>query len=782
MRAASRLLGLAAILGGLLAALLLALAAAAFRPQSFLTTRTVSKAIRVFGASYRPRWKSLSFGIRSLDFWTKEISLSAADFCFETVDARAEGCIKSLDARFTIETYLFGARLAKVATLVVAGDHLTVKRAASPPKAGAKAGGPFRLPVLPASLRGAAIETLALDLPANKIVGPGATTIIELHAAAAASSPLSVDATVDHAAAAPPRRARARVSLTSGLLQRGRLLPVDLKGTFSVEALRGGFDARAEQAGPAVSLRIKARGQRRGVRFQAEAAGLQTSAGYALAGAAGVRQSSGFLRSIELSSFKLEAARRAGSWRPESALLDCRFSFEPAPWRREKSPRRPKVISGKLTARARMTPSLLQKDHFDAEAFADLTPHDDWYEFRGGLRAEASGRLSRTAAAALSQEADFTLRVPHFEDIVALLAQTRYAVPAPLHVLKGPISLSMRGRGDPRRDGQEFSYEARSDLSAAKQKLKLRMAGKVAASRLWSKDRSFAIASELALEDAALQAPHLEALSLPALKLDPRIKSLRQKDKERLADEKEAARAVSGSTAPLRLAIHALTVQPAVLYTDLAKTPVPVSFDVSVRTLPRSVEGTISLGPMRMELFRRSAQIDHIRFTRGPGAAESSLDGLVVYQADGAVVRIRLLGTTGKPRVELESEPAMSQQEILALLLYGKSPNDLDLDQQSTVANTRSAMSGKGFSLAYLFLFASTPIQYVGYDPASRSYTMRFRIPGGEILELNSDFADASRVQLSRPLARHLQIRAQARNTSAQGNAVTTLLEWFNRY
>jgi len=593
---------------------------------------------------------------------------------------------------------------------------------------------------------------------------------------------LSIDAVVDTVSANPPRRVRARLALKSDLLQKGRIFPIAVRGTFSADTLSGGFNARAEQAGAAVSVKITAQARCRGARFQASAQGLQTSARYALAGAAGIWQSTGPLRHIGLSSFKIEAARGAGSWRPESVLLNCRFEFKPAPWRWAQGLRRPKVIAGELSARARMTPSLLQKDHFDADVSVVLSPYKDWYEFQGGLQAKASGRLSRLEAVALRQDTDFTLRVAHFEDIVSLLAQTRYAVPAPLHVLKGPLSLSLRGRDDPRGDRQGFTYEARGDLSAARQKLKLRMTGRIASSRLWHEDRSFDAATELTLEDVALQAPHLDVMRMPAIKMDPRIKSVRQKGKDRLAAEKAATQSVAASTAALRLSIHAVTAKPAMLYSDLSKTPVPVSLDLNLRMAPRSVEGMISIGPMRMEFFRRSAQVDHIKFVRGPGATVFELDGLVVYKTGEAVIRIRLLGTTDKPRVEFESEPAMSQQEIIALLLYGKPPDDLDPDQQSTVANAQTAMADKAFGLASLFLFASTPIQYVGYNQATRSYAMRFRIPGGETLELNSDFGGASQVQLSKTLARHLEIRAQARNTQEQGNAVTTLLEWFNRY
>ncbi|HXT01043.1 MAG TPA: hypothetical protein VN915_10235, partial [Elusimicrobiota bacterium] len=108
--------------------------------------------------------------------------------------------------------------------------------------------------------------------------------------------------------------------------------------------------------------------------------------------------------------------------------------------------------------------------------------------------------------------------------------------------------------------------------------------------------------------------------------------------------------------------------------------------------------------------------------------------------------------------------------------------NELDADQSATVSNTQTAMSDKAFGLASLYLFASTPIQFVGYDPAAKAYTMKLSVPGGETLSLSSDFDSTKTVQLRKRLTRHLAIATEAVNSQTRGNGVVTFLEWFTRY
>jgi hypothetical protein len=157
------------------------------------------------------------------------------------------------------------------------------------------------------------------------------------------------------------------------------------------------------------------------------------------------------------------------------------------------------------------------------------------------------------------------------------------------------------------------------------------------------------------------------------------------------------------------------------------------------------------------------------------------LDGLIVYQAAEAKIFIRLLGSAQKPRVMFESDPPMTPADIMAMLLFGKSPNELDSDQQSSVAKTQTAVANGAFGLASLYLLASTPVDYVGYDPVARTYTIKFRLPGGATLQVGSDGRNQG-VQLRKRLASHLAVQTELTNSQTQGSVVTTFLEWFGRH
>jgi len=91
-----------------------------------------------------------------------------------------------------------------------------------------------------------------------------------------------------------------------------------------------------------------------------------------------------------------------------------------------------------------------------------------------------------------------------------------------------------------------------------------------------------------------------------------------------------------------------------------------------------------------------------------------------------------------------------------------------------------TAVSNSAFGLASLYLLASTPVEYVGYDPVSRTYTVKLRIPGGATLQVGSDGQNRG-VQLRKRIASNLAIQTELTNTQTQGNVVTTLLEWYGR-
>jgi len=183
-----------------------------------------------------------------------------------------------------------------------------------------------------------------------------------------------------------------------------------------------------------------------------------------------------------------------------------------------------------------------------------------------------------------------------------------------------------------------------------------------------------------------------------------------------------------------------------------------------------------------VELFRRSATIDHLNVYLSSGTRAASLEGLVVYKTPSVVINILILGTTEKPRVELTSVPPLKREDIIGLLIFGKSPAELDPEQSASVSNTQSALESRAFGLVSLYLFGATPIEHVAYDSATRTTSVKLRLPGGANLTLGSDFDQSRQLSVRKSLAPHWAIQSEISDQGQQSRAATTFLEWFNRY
>lgn len=770
----------------LLAALALAAVTLIAKPQWFLTTRTVTAAVKNFGRAWHPKWKTLSFGIRSVSFPEKELRLQAGGLCFENAAAGAEGCLKNLDVRLNLRLYFFGVKLTKISRLIVAGEHFTLDRtglkSAAPPEK--SAGLPTSLPnLVPAALRGLRLELLEVDLPANKIISAGGSLKggLSLDLGLEGDRPLALKVEVAHSSGSFTRHYSGEAALASDLLKGSEFTFLDARGQLKAEGVKAKFQARVDEKGAdALVFSLNADARMPGRRIEAGVEGSRKGQDFRLNGSAGVWESSGPVRSVRLKQFTLGARLKKDSAEWETLKLDSGFELEPQTFGLRGAGRSmAKTLEGRLAIRANSTPGLLERDHFDADVALTVNPVKFWYEFYGSFDGKVSGRASRLRDLAVSHKLDFGLKVDRFEDLVEYLAHTPYSVPAPVNVFRGPLSVSLKGSGDSLKDLQEFEYALVSGLAAGRQALKFEAKGKVSASRLWTPERSFKDETEFLLRDVALQLPRFDLKGMASFVPDSRIKTGAQLDKAELAREVERKRPAR-SAPPIEAVIRVRTEKPAILYSNLAKDPVPVALDFTLKIPKSGMAGTVEIKPFRVEIFRRTASIDHIRFTGRTGSPVMGLDGLIVYKAAEAKILIRLLGTTRKPQVKFESDPPMSQADITAMLLFGKSPDKLDSDQQASAANTQTAVSNSAFGLASLYLLASTPVDYVGYDPVSRTYTVKLRIPGGATLQLGSD-GESKGVQLRKRIASNLAIQTELTNTQTQGNVVTTLLEWYGR-
>ncbi len=249
------------------------------------------------------------------------------------------------------------------------------------------------------------------------------------------------------------------------------------------------------------------------------------------------------------------------------------------------------------------------------------------------------------------------------------------------------------------------------------------------------------------------------------------------------AVEAKRPETVKSTSAAVDFSAHVFTTKPVRIFSNLVQQPVPISLDLHAK--PAGLSGKINIDPFDLEIFHQKGHIDHITLTPTPGNPSMALDGKIVYKREDVTVNILLVGSTDKPTVTFESDPPMTQNEIVALLLYGKSPTELTSDEQASAGTASQAFTDGAFGLASLYLFASTPIDSVGYDPATQSYQVKFKLPGGATLGLGSNLQESNTLTLRKRVAKNVEVETQLRQTQQQAqkrDAVTTFLQWFRRY
>lgn len=716
------------LMTALLAALVLA-ALVVLKPGWFLNTATLSWALRRYVPELR--WETLDLQVLSPGIREKTLRLKAGGFCYRS--PTAEGCARSVELRLGVRFSLAGLERLDVAKLHVEGESLRIDRARRPPE---RREGPPSLPAAPrlASWAGKVdLGDVRMILPSLIVTGPP-----RLRAEAALTREPGEDRPLRlHLAGS---RGEAPFRLDAAL--------ESLRGVGGRLAVEGSLAGR--MAGKSLTARL--RGERGPDRLAARVSW-------------GFRDPRGLLRSLASEDCSLSAPL-AGDGRVLQASLDCRYRASPGPLGNRTPPR----LEGRLKGRADFPEG---GEAFDVRLLFTSDPYEDWYKLSAEAELRAAGRFDRLEELEVWHKLDASLNVARFSELVAFLAGTPYAVPAPLHVLEGPLSLRARSEGRPGEEPRRLDLTLRSQLASRRQRLALKADGALHARGLAGPERSFRVEADVALEDVVLELPYLELQRPPKATLDPRIARLPRED----------LRDVPGR-APLAVELKArvrTAGRPVRLLSNLAEEPIPVTLDLELRRPPPTTSGTVTVRKFSLELFQRKAVLDHFRVRLRPGAKAGDIEGLLLHRTGGVVVRIMLLGSTAKPRVELESDPPMDRQAILALLLYGKPTQALESEEASTVGNLNSALTTQAFGLMSLFLFGSTPVEYIGYDPMTQSYVVRLRIPGGATMELGTDLDESRSLRLRKRLAPRWFLETEVRREEERSLA-TTFLEWFNRY
>lgn len=368
---------------------------------------------------------------------------------------------------------------------------------------------------------------------------------------------------------------------------------------------------------------------------------------------------------------------------------------------------------------------------------------------------------------------DGRVDIAEFGRLVASLDGSDLAVPAPLRTLRGPIHATLRGAPE----GTAFRLAADVDLRLRDSVQSFQVA---AAGQLDIPGRSIGevmpqiregrlvLDAGIDLEDVALEVPYVDVTSLPAFLPDTRFRPRRRGNSR---DDRELL---------LNLAIRT-TDRPVRLYSNLFRDPVSLNIDYRFLANGRT-QGKLSVNPMNISFFRRNVQLERMILATSGKTDTSQIDGVLTYGTSEVLVRIYIVGPADAPRVEFESDPPLSRDQIISVLVFNSSLDDLTEENQQSASSLGQALSSGALSLTAMYLLASTPVESVQFDPATRTYSARLRLTRTASVSIGSDAPETQNYGIGKRFGRRLSLRTELRSSPDRPNTVSTMLRWFMRY
>jgi hypothetical protein len=363
------------------------------------------------------------------------------------------------------------------------------------------------------------------------------------------------------------------------------------------------------------------------------------------------------------------------------------------------------------------------------------------------------------------------LRVPALSRWRASLDRTPLALPAPFRTLDGPASLTLDLEHVDRRELRVKSTLA-TDFHGERQAFVTRHQALVRlANPFGPRGKSLDVDAHAELTDVALEAPPLQLGAPPQFFPDRRFEASR-------ADEAAETKA---SAIPLHWRAALTTKAPVRIRTNLLENEIPVALDLSFGDAGR-MAGTLAIEPLPIAVFKKKAELKSLTVTFHEGSAAGDVNGTILYRNPEITIRILLLGSTEKPRVEFLSDPPLDRQQIVAVLLFNKSPSELTEEESSSAGSFSQATADGALGLFSLFFLSSTPVESIAYDPVTQTYSARLRLDKKTTLSVGSDFDRERQVALRRRLGGRFAIRTELHNQQGQPDVLLTLLEWFKRF
>src|SRR5262249_54500023 len=159
--------------------------------------------------------------------------------------------------------------------------------------------------------------------------------------------------------------------------------------------------------------------------------------------------------------------------------------------------------------------------------------------------------------------------------------------------------------------------------------------------------------------------------------------------------------------------------------------------------------------PFDLIYLHRTMHIDQLRVILDDReSADYAIDGLLRIAATQYKITIAISGSLRSPLIKLSSEPGLSRSDIISVLLYDRTSDQLVSADRETVGSFESAISDRAIGLLGLWVFASTPIRSFSYNSLTKVYSATVRLSEGTTASIGTNWEEAAQLEVRKRVTR----------------------------
>jgi hypothetical protein len=359
--------------------------------------------------------------------------------------------------------------------------------------------------------------------------------------------------------------------------------------------------------------------------------------------------------------------------------------------------------------------------------------------FNLDLKAAASIDIINSEFLPFLEKFKWKLKFDSFQKLVKKMEKSAFAIFAPFNTMDGKVLLKSEKVVSLNNNGYTIPLEAIIDLKdKEKNAIALNFAGKLQT----SSDKKPKLTGVLSIDEVRINIPSIDPIGgIPNISGSSRV------------NRKIESKKIKKKDVPLNynIKVTTKTSESIKLYYYLLKPFLAFGLkaNISNNSTRYEIKGSkkVTISYLKRDIHLNSFVVS----SKQDEKTEINLNSS--YYTSGYRINLKVIGTLDKPKLILSSYPTLPREDILSLLIFKRKSNAISGSQRQSVGGTEAAIADRALGLFSIWAFASTPIEYVAYDPNSKSYTASIALPGNASFKIGTNWESVSNLTLRKQLS-----------------------------